>query len=248
MVSGDAAPASFAEVLLQDLEQSLGLHDLVVAAGSFLVDAETRLNPAAGSIYFGGSGGSKGSPPSTSVIRPTTPVDPDAQVQVALAKLSAEDRKLAEAQQFCPVLEDSRLGSMGTPVKLTLEGQTVLVCCTACTKQALADPQETLARVKRRKQAGRPVAGGSRPSAEVAERDHQSAEDMAKLAPHDRILAERQRFCAVRTQSRLGTMGSPMKLMIEGQPVFLCCEGCKEKALSEPAETLARARLLIQKN
>ena len=29
----------------------------VVTSGSFLVDAETRLNPAAGSIYFGGSGG-----------------------------------------------------------------------------------------------------------------------------------------------------------------------------------------------
>jgi len=33
--------------------------DLVVTSGSFLVDAETRLNPAAGSIYFGGSGGSQ---------------------------------------------------------------------------------------------------------------------------------------------------------------------------------------------
>ncbi len=31
----------------------------IVTAGSFLVDAETRLNPAAGSIYFGGSGGSQ---------------------------------------------------------------------------------------------------------------------------------------------------------------------------------------------
>jgi len=28
--------------------------DRIVTAGSFLVDAETRLNPAAGSIYFGG--------------------------------------------------------------------------------------------------------------------------------------------------------------------------------------------------
>ena len=29
--------------------------DVIVSAGSFLIDAETRLNPAAGSIYIGGS-------------------------------------------------------------------------------------------------------------------------------------------------------------------------------------------------
>jgi Cu(I)/Ag(I) efflux system membrane fusion protein len=38
--------------------------DRVVASGSFLVDAETRLNPAAGSIYFGGGGsGARHQPP-----------------------------------------------------------------------------------------------------------------------------------------------------------------------------------------
>lgn len=44
----------------------------VVASGSFLIDAETRLNPAAGSIYFGGSGGGQkpGAP-----VRPSTPED-----------------------------------------------------------------------------------------------------------------------------------------------------------------------------
>jgi membrane fusion protein, copper/silver efflux system len=48
-----------------------GLHggDRVVTNGSFLVDAETRLNPAAGSIYFGGSGASKAG----STVRPSTP-------------------------------------------------------------------------------------------------------------------------------------------------------------------------------
>ncbi|MBA4066741.1 MAG: hypothetical protein C0501_24150 [Isosphaera sp.] len=43
----------------------------VVAAGSFLIDAETRLNPAAGSIYFGGSGGGQKS----AAVRPSTPQD-----------------------------------------------------------------------------------------------------------------------------------------------------------------------------
>lgn len=121
--------------------------DRVVTSGSFLVDAETRLNPAAGSIYFGGSGGSKSK--QSSVVRPTTPEDPDAKIQVNLAKLSPEDRKLAESQRFCPVLPTSRLGSMGAPIKLTVEGETVFVCCNGCRKKALAEPDETVATVKK---------------------------------------------------------------------------------------------------
>src|SRR5208282_2539793 len=37
--------------------KGLAAGDKVAAAGGFLVDAETRLNPAAASIYFGASGG-----------------------------------------------------------------------------------------------------------------------------------------------------------------------------------------------
>src|SRR5439155_25287917 len=47
--------------------------DRVVTNGSFLIDAETRLNPAAGSIYFGGSAGKAG--PSGVAVRPSTPDD-----------------------------------------------------------------------------------------------------------------------------------------------------------------------------
>jgi Cu(I)/Ag(I) efflux system membrane fusion protein len=55
----------------------LGQGDLVVTAGSFLLDAETRLNPAAGSIYFGGSGGAKGGPSAVSNVQPSTPKEAD---------------------------------------------------------------------------------------------------------------------------------------------------------------------------
>ena len=49
--------------------------DQIVTAGSFLIDAETRLNPAAGSIYFGGSSGSKDARSRVSRVRPSTPED-----------------------------------------------------------------------------------------------------------------------------------------------------------------------------
>jgi hypothetical protein len=146
MTAPDGAP--FFPVL-RGLEQG----DVVVASGSFLVDAETRLNPAAGSIYFGGSSGSKGAGPSVTTVRPTTPEDADAKIAAALAKLLPEDRRLAEAQRFCPVLEDSRLGAMGSPVKLMIEGQPVFLCCKGCVRKALANPQATLAKVQELKKA-----------------------------------------------------------------------------------------------
>ncbi len=101
----------------------------VVTSGSFLVDAETRLNPAAGSIYFG-SNGSKGD--SSSPARPSVTSDREAQIHGNLAKLSAEDRALAAKQIFCAVLEESRLGAMGIPIKLEIEGTAVFLCCPGC--------------------------------------------------------------------------------------------------------------------
>jgi hypothetical protein len=127
--------------------------DLIVTAGSFLIDAETRLNPAAGSIYFGGSSGSKSAPSGVSNVQPSTPADKDAKVEAALAKLPSEDRKLAVAQGYCPILKDSKLGSMGTPVKVQIQGELVFVCCAGCRKGALANPTQTLAKVEELKKA-----------------------------------------------------------------------------------------------
>jgi hypothetical protein len=33
-------------------------------------------------------------------------------------------------------------------------------------------------------------------------------------------------------------MGKPVKLLVAAQPVFLCCPGCKGKALADPDKTL----------
>jgi len=134
-----------------------GIHpgDKVVAAGSFLLDAETRLNPAAGSIYYGGSSGGTSS---SSTVRPTTPTDPEATVKASIAKLGAEeDRRLATEQKYCPVMKDSRLGLMGTPVKVMLAGEPVFLCCASCRRDAFAHPKETLAKAKAlRKKHGSP--------------------------------------------------------------------------------------------
>jgi hypothetical protein len=72
----------------------------------------------------------------------------EADIAAERAKLSAEDRKLVEAQEYCPIMDDHHLGVMGPPVKLMLKDQPVFVCCKQCQKKALADPDKTLAKVE----------------------------------------------------------------------------------------------------
>jgi multidrug efflux pump subunit AcrA (membrane-fusion protein) len=122
--------------------------DEIVTGGSFLIDAETRLNPAAGSIYFGGSGGTKASQAKTADIRPSTPSEEEEDVKASLAKLDPDDKRAAETQKFCPVLSDNRLGVMGIPLKIELDGKTVFLCCKGCEKEARSHPQQTLEKVQ----------------------------------------------------------------------------------------------------
>jgi uncharacterized protein (TIGR03000 family) len=77
--------------------------------------------------------------------------------------------------------------------------------------------------------------------------DKTVADNLAKLDPEDRDLAEKQRFCAVQEGIRLGSMGVPVKVMVKGQPVFLCCEACQKEARAEPGKTLARVKKLKAK-
>lgn len=65
------------------------------------------------------------------------------------------------------------------------------------------------------------------------------AAERAKLDPADRELVEAQEWCVVMKEERLGGMGPPIKLSINGQPVFICCKGCQRKAEANPERTLA---------
>ncbi len=127
--------------------------DKIVAAGSFLLDAETRLNPAAASAYFGASGttGSKdGSDPAASTTHRVAETKSGlSSAQLAqIQKLSPEDQKLAIKQGSCPVT-DEPLGSMGTPVKVIVQGQPVFLCCAGCEMEAQEHAEETLKKVEK---------------------------------------------------------------------------------------------------
>lgn len=74
---------------------------------------------------------------------------------------------------------------------------------------------------------------------EAAEPDAKITEAFAKLSTEDRALAEKQKICPVSGEP-LGTMGTPQKIEVKNQSVFICCEGCEEKLLANPDEYLAK--------
>jgi hypothetical protein len=131
--------------------------DQVVASGGFLVDAETRLNPAAASTFFGANGspapGSAPPPPTQATAhdkvtaaksRAVIPSDDDIK---NIEQLPQEDWQPAKDQGTCPVTETS-LGSMGVPVKITLRGKPVYLCCKGCIGKAQRDPDGMLKRLE----------------------------------------------------------------------------------------------------
>jgi hypothetical protein len=64
-----------------------------------------------------------------------------------ISKIEPEaERKIALEQKLCPSSGD-HLGSMETPVKVTIKGQTVFLCCAGCKKEAEAKPDEMLAKL-----------------------------------------------------------------------------------------------------
>lgn len=230
----------------------------VATTGSFLIDAETRLTAGASSTYFGASGGPQGDHRSaTTSARPSLTRDEEEKARAVLAKLSPSDRELAEAQVFCPVL-GTRLGTMGVPVPVALQGQKVFLCCKACLKKAQADEKGTLARVADLKEKKKGQGGAARdersnpeerpPSAPAGETVLPKVKaNLAKLGAEDRRLAEEQGYCPVEPDIRLGEMGVPVVVEIKGQKVFLCCKACKDDALKDPDQTLAHVKKLKSK-
>jgi hypothetical protein len=93
-------------------------------------------------------------------------------------------------------------------------------------------------------QSGTPAAAPNAQHADHEAKEREAA--FAKLSDEDRPLAEAQGYCAV-TAEPLGSMGPPLKLVVNEQPVFVCCKGCEKKAKSNPDKTLAKVEELKAK-
>lgn len=56
---------------------------------------------------------------------------------------------------------------------------------------------------------------------------------LATLSDEDRQLALSQVVCPV-TMLPLGSMGAPQKIDVNGRPIFICCDGCRDSLLDQP--------------
>lgn len=66
----------------------------------------------------------------------------------AIQKLPKEEWIVVYEQKICPV-SDEVLGSMGTPIKVTVEGQDVYICCEGCRKSLEENPKKYLEKLSK---------------------------------------------------------------------------------------------------
>lgn len=115
----------------------------VVVSGTYLLDAETRLNPGLATQYFGANASvAAASPPPTLPPRKARGAAAD-----PFAALATADRELAQQQRICPVTR-APLGSMGTPTSVVVQSRKVFLCCRGCEAALLAEPEKYLSQLE----------------------------------------------------------------------------------------------------
>ena len=104
---------------------------------------------ALGTLFVGCSSQEAPDPaPATPPPATAASSEDNAKIEAALAELSPADRQLAETQGICPVT-DEPLGSMGVPIKVTVEGRDVLVCCEGCIEELKSNFAKYAAKIEK---------------------------------------------------------------------------------------------------
>lgn len=140
----------------------------------------------------------------------------DAEIKSNMAKLSEEDRPLAEAQGYC-VTSEEPLGSMGVPLKVVLNEVPVFVCCKGCEKKAKANPEKSLAKAKELQ--AKVKATPKDPHDEHSSHDSAASEDHDEHQEH----SDHGKGVAIPRKLIVGTApvkpqaGSPTKLVMQIQ-------------------------------
>jgi YHS domain-containing protein len=167
--------------------------------------------------------------------------------------MSKHDMSPKPGDLICPVT----FTKANPKIEWQVNGKKYLFCCPPCVDEFVRMAKEEPDEVKEPQdyiQGERGGMGGSKSVKEEPKPDSSATVDpevsaaLAKLNDTDRVVAESQKFCAVMTDSVLGSMGTPVKVDVNGEPVFLCCKGCKSKALRNPEETLAMVAKLKATN
>ena len=166
--------------------------------------------------------------------------------------MSKHDMNPKPGDFICPVT----LTKANPKIEWIVGGKKYLFCCPPCVDEFVRMAKEEPSEVKEREDyIQKPLESGTAPKTKsvasataTPSEDLEVMEALASLSEEDRALAKSQKFCAVMTDSPLGSMGKPIKIDINGQPVFLCCKGCKTRAMNDPEATLAAVAELNASN
>jgi hypothetical protein len=85
----------------------------------------------------------------------------------------------------------------------------------------------------------KPIDNGGRQRADA---EAEINDYLVALGPEDQRLAQQQKYCPVMPEIRLGEMGTPHKVLVKGESVFVCCKSCIRLAQDDPDKTLAQMK------
>jgi hypothetical protein len=96
-------------------------------------------------------------------------------IEAALAKLTPEERALAEAQDMVCIVSNDPLGSMGSPVLIKdVGGHDFLICCAGCEEELRKDPDKYIAKLKKPAEPPTDKPAEEQPSEEAAPAENPS--------------------------------------------------------------------------
>jgi Cu(I)/Ag(I) efflux system membrane fusion protein len=139
-----------------------------------------------------------------------TPLFRDRIARARPATDAVRKTRLTVEEQKTCPVTNAKLGSMGPPVPIEVRGQKLWICCDGCESKLKANPAKYLARLA------------------------PAVSDPAKTPT-----VEAQQICPV-TGAKLGSMGDPILVEVEGRKVWTCCNACPPKLKADPARYLAR--------
>ncbi len=161
-------------------------------------------------------------------------------VSVRVVALTEADRPLVELQRDCPVM-DSGLSDHGQPIKMMVGDQPLFVCCEGCIEDVREKPRHFLQKAAAAMQANRQSLAAQATTARQAPAVQQATAVRQSARPQVGVFwAMQTDDAAIRVQGKcpvmdepLGAHGRPLKVVIDGRPIFVCCEGCIDKVVRD---------------
>lgn len=134
--------------------------------------------------------------------------------------------------EICPVT-GAKLGSMGPPVRITVAGRDVRLCCASCEAKLRQNPEAYLTPMPRETTSTNPFGldvGQSAPPANLSPSPQ-------RATAADRAAILRQGTCPV-MGDRLDPQNEVWKVFVAGQSVYVCCRSCIRDLTERPENYL----------